>query len=326
MRQFLVTGGAGFIGSHLVERLLADGHAVRVLDNFSTGKRENLAFKAAASAGRRLEVIEGDLRDRLAVRQASEGVEVVFHQAALASVQRSIDDPELVNAVNVGGTLHVLEAARAAGVRRVVFAGSSSVYGDAQELPKHEGQRPVPISPYGVSKLAGEEYVRVFHHVYQLETVTLRYFNVFGPRQTADSEYAAVIPIFLSRIFRGERPIIYGDGEQSRDFTFIADVVAANLKAADAPRAAGQTMNIACGARHTVKSLCLALIELSGFDSSPIHADPRPGDVRHSEADVSRARDLIGYAPAIDFATGLRRTFEWFRSVEESTRAAERHA
>lgn len=324
MRQFLVTGGAGFIGSHLVEHLLADGHAVRVFDNFSTGRRENLAVRSAATAGRRLEVIEGDLRDRPAVRQASEGVEVVFHQAALASVQRSIAEPELVNAVNVAGTIHVLEAARAAGVRRVVFAGSSSVYGDAPELPKHEGQRPVPISPYGVSKLAAEEYVRVFHHVYQLETVTLRYFNVFGPRQTADSEYSAVIPIFLSRIFRGERPIIYGDGEQSRDFTFVADVVAANLKAADAQQAAGETMNIACGKRHTVKSLCLELIELSGFNEAPIHADPRPGDVRHSQADVSLARQLIGYAPSVDFATGLRRTFEWFRSIEESTRTVGR--
>jgi UDP-glucose 4-epimerase len=324
MQQFLVTGGAGFIGSHLVERLLSDGHGVRVFDNFSTGKRENLAFPPAVTAAGQLEVIEGDLRDAAALGRATAGVEVVFHEAALASVQRSISEPALVNAVNVEGTIHVLEAARAAKARRVVFAGSSSVYGDAAELPKHEGQRPTPISPYGVTKLTGEEYMRVFHHVYEIETVTLRYFNVFGPRQAADSEYAAVIPIFLSRIFRGERPIIYGDGEQSRDFTYIADVVEANLKAAQAPAAAGQTVNVACGRRHTVKSLCLKLIEFCGVDLTPIYAEPRAGDVKHSQAEISRARELLGYSPAVEFDTGLRRTFEWFQPLEPSAATPER--
>ncbi len=316
MQRYLVTGGAGFIGSHLVERLLADGHQVRVFDNFSTGKRSNLVFPAAAQAGQ-LEIVEGDLRDVDAVHRAAEDIEVIFHEAALASVQRSIDEPAVVNAVNVGGTVHVLEAARAGGVRRVVFAGSSSVYGNAPDLPKHEEQRPLPISPYGVTKLAGEEYMRVFHHVCGLETVTLRYFNVFGPRQTADSEYAAVIPIFLSRIFRGEQPIIYGDGEQSRDFTFVSDVVAANLLAADAPEAVGKAINIACGRRASVGALCRKLVEFAAVSLQPHHDDPRPGDVKHSQADISRARKLLGYEPNVDFESGLRRTFDWFQSMSE---------
>jgi UDP-glucose 4-epimerase len=324
MQRVLVTGGAGFIGSHLVERLLADGQKVRVLDNFATGSRKNLDFTRRAMAEGRCEILEGDLRDRAAVVRAVSGVEVVFHEAALASVARSIADPGLVDEVNVGGTLKLLEAARAAGVKRVVFAGSSSVYGNAADLPKHEEQRPVPISPYGVSKLTGEEYLRVFHHVYGLETVTLRYFNVFGPRQTADSEYAAVIPIFLSRILRGERPVIYGDGEQSRDFTYIDDVVAANLLAATAPLAAGQTINVACGRRHSVGSLCRMLIEFAGASVEPLHAAPRAGDVRHSQADISRARTLLGYAPEVEFAVGLRRTFDWFLSASEERAAAPR--
>lgn len=322
MKAYLVTGGAGFIGSHIVERLLRNGQAVRVLDNFSTGKRSNLASFAPAHPGSgtlpgagTLEVVEGDLRDREAVGRAAAGVEVIFHQAALASVQRSIAQPAEVNAVNVDGTLHVLEAARACGVRRVVFAGSSSVYGNAADLPKHEEQRPVPLSPYAVSKLAGEEYLRVFNEVYGLETVTLRYFNVFGPRQTADSEYAAVIPIFLSQLFRGERPLIYGDGEQSRDFTFVTDVVEANLKAAAAAGIAGQTINIACGRRHTINELCRNLIEYCGLDLTPAHAAPRAGDVRHSQADIARAAALLGYAPGVEFEHGLRLTWQWFRSL-----------
>jgi len=245
MKRYLVTGGAGFIGSHIVERLLREASWVRVLDNFSTGNRANLEFLPEVARAGRLEVIEGDLRDRAQVERAADGIEVIYHQAALASVQRSIQWPAEVNAVNIEGTLEVLEAARRAGARRVVFAGSSSVYGNAADLPKHEEQRPVPLSPYAVTKLAGEEYMRVFHQVYGLETVTLRYFNVFGPRQTADSEYSAVIPIFLSQLKRGERPVIYGDGEQSRDFTYVGDVVEANLKAAVAPGAPGQTINIA---------------------------------------------------------------------------------
>jgi nucleoside-diphosphate-sugar epimerase len=324
MQRVLVTGGAGFIGSHLVERLLADGHRVRVLDNFATGHRANLDFARRALAEGRCEILEGDLRDRAAVGRAVADVEVVFHEAALASVARSIAEPGLVDEVNVGGTLKLLEAARAAGVKRVVFAGSSSVYGNAADLPKHEEQRPVPISPYGVTKLTGEEYLRVFHHVYGLETVTLRYFNVFGPRQTADSEYAAVIPIFLARILRGERPVIYGDGEQSRDFTYIDDVVEANVLAATAPLAAGQTINVACGRRHSVGMLCRMLIEFAAAGVEPIHEAPRAGDVRHSQADISRARTLLGYAPEVEFAIGLRRTYDWFLSASEEKAAAPR--
>ncbi len=324
MQRFLVSGGAGFIGSHIVEQLLADGHEVRVLDNFSTGKRHNLEFGSMHPGTGRLEILEGDVRDAAAVRAAVEGVDVIFHQAALASVQRSIAEPTLVDAVNVGGTLHVLAAAREAGVHRVVFAGSSSVYGNAAELPKHEEQRPRPISPYGVTKLAGEEYMRVFHRVHGLETVTLRYFNVFGPRQTADSEYAAVIPIFLSRIVRGERPVIYGDGQQSRDFTFVSDVVSANLLAARAPDVAGRTINIACGRRHSILSLALKLSEFTGSQLAPTHTDPRPGDVRHSLADIARARALLGYTPQVDFDTGLRRTCEWFLALPESACAPAR--
>jgi len=315
MKRYLVTGGAGFIGSHIVERLLREASWVRVLDNFSTGNRANLEFPPEVARAGRLEVIEGDLRDRAQVERAADGIEVIYHQAALASVQRSIQWPAEVNAVNIEGTLEVLEAARRAGARRVVFAGSSSVYGNAADLPKHEEQRPVPLSPYAVTKLAGEEYMRVFHQVYGLETVTLRYFNVFGPRQTADSEYSAVIPIFLSQLKRGERPVIYGDGEQSRDFTYVGDVVEANLKAAVAPGAPGQTINIACGRRHTIKQLCQQLIQFSGLDLTPIHADPRSGDVRHSQADISRARAILGYSPAVEFETGLQLTCEWFRSL-----------
>jgi UDP-glucose 4-epimerase len=321
MQQVLVTGGAGFIGSHLAARLLRDGYSVRILDNFSTGHRRNLEFEAPSD---RLEVLTGDLREPEVVQRAMTGVELVFHEAALASVQRSIADPALTDQVNVAGTLNLLVAAHAARVRRVIFAGSSSVYGNAADLPKREDQRPVPISPYGVSKLAGEEYLRVFHHVHGLETVTLRYFNVFGPRQTADSEYSAVIPIFLSHIFRGERPLIYGDGEQSRDFTYVDDVVEANLLAARAPLAAGQTINVACGRRHSVLALCRRLIEFAGAQIEPRHVDPRPGDVRHSEADITRARTLLGYAPRVAFEDGLRRTFEWFQSVAEEAGAARR--
>jgi nucleoside-diphosphate-sugar epimerase len=317
MPRYLVTGGAGFIGSHIVERLLGAGHEVRVFDNFSTGKEWNLEFPPAVRAAGRLEIVAGDLRDEAAVRRSAEGIEVIFHEAALASVQRSIAEPALVNDVNVGGTIHVLVAARAAGVRRVIFAGSSSVYGNAADLPKHEDQRPVPISPYGVSKLTGEEYMRVFHHVHGLETVTLRYFNVFGPRQTADSEYAAVIPILLSCIFRGERPTIHGDGQQSRDFTFVSDVVQANLRAAQAPDAPGKTINVACGRRHSVGTLCRKLLEFAGSAVEPLHDDPRPGDVRHSQADIGRARSLLGYHPEVEFEDGLRRTFDWFRAHAE---------
>ncbi|MGD8394433.1 MAG: SDR family oxidoreductase [Candidatus Eiseniibacteriota bacterium] len=326
MQRYLVTGGAGFIGSHLVERLLADGQGVRVIDNFENGTRENLEAARAAATARRggaaagpavigdLEVVEADIRDSGAVERTMQGIEVVYHEAALASVQRSIQSPALVNTVNVGGTLNLLEAARQAGVRRFVFAGSSSVYGDSEELPKREDHRPQPISPYGVTKLVAEEYLRVYHHVYGLETVSLRYFNVFGARQAADSEYSAVIPIFLRRLFRGERPIIYGDGQQSRDFTYIDNVVEANMLAATAPAelVAGQVMNAATGGNVTVKELCAQLIALCGTGLEPVHAAPRPGDILHSHADITRATQLLGYRPQVDFATGLRRTFEWY--------------
>ncbi len=329
MQSFVVTGGAGFIGSHIVERLLADGEHVRIVDNFENGKRENVeaaALGAASRSGRNidevtqcLEVMEADIRDFGAMQRAMQGVKCVFHQAALASVQRSIDAPDLVNDVNVNGTLNLLNAARQNGVERLVFAGSSSIYGDSEALPKREDQRPVPISPYGVTKLVGEEYLRVFHQVYGLTTVTLRYFNVFGARQAADSEYSAVIPIFLSRLFRGEAPVIYGDGQQSRDFTYIDNVVDANLLAANAPaqRVGGLAMNAACGGRYTVLEICRRLIEYSGQNVQPIHAPPRPGDILHSHSDISLATERLGYQPSVDFATGLERTFEWYAKGED---------
>src|SRR5215211_285361 len=282
----LVTGGGGFIGSHLVDRLLHDGHDVRVLDNFATGNRGNLG-----EALEHIELIEGDIQSYERVHNAVRDCELVFHLAALPSVPRSIQDPLTSNASNVTGTLNVLLAARDEGVRRVVFASSSSIYGANLELPKREEMPSVPIAPYAVSKLAAESYCRAFFHVYGLETVALRYFNVFGPRQDPLSQYAAVIPRFITALLDGERPLIYGDGEQSRDFTYIDNAVEANLLAARAEDVAGGTFNIACGERITLNRVIEELRAVSGGEVDPIYAEARPGDVRHSLAGISRARD-----------------------------------
>jgi len=306
MAFYLVTGGAGFIGSHLVAELVSRAERVRVLDNFSTGHRENLA-PAAGQA----EIIEGDLRDYQAVLRACQGVDYVLHQGALPSVQRSVDDPMTSHQVNVDGTVNVLEAARQSGVKRVVYASSSSVYGDKPTLPKHEEMAPAPKSPYAASKLAGEYYMQVFHQVFGLETAVLRYFNVFGPRQDPKSHYAGVIPRFIACLLNGGTPVIYGDGLQSRDFTYVANVVAANLLAATVPEATGQVMNIACGERHSLLELLELVGKVVGRQVQPQFEQERRGDVKHSLADISRARQYLGYQPQVSFEEGICRTVEW---------------
>jgi len=308
--MFLVTGGAGFIGSHVVERLLRDGHRVRVLDNFSTGAPVNLAFAAGEP---RLEVVEGDLTDLDTVRRVTRGVEVIFHQAAMRSVPRSVEDPLGANASNVTGTLHVLIAAREAGVRRVVYASSSSVYGDRPELPKREDQPPAPVSPYAVSKLAGELYCSVWSRLYGVEALGLRYFNVFGPRQDPASQYAAVIPRFILWALSGEPLEVHGDGLQSRDFTYVENVVEANLLAAQAPGVAGEMFNVGCGNRVTLLEIIGLLEGIVGRRVARAHTARRPGDVPHTQADVGKAKRLLGYAPVVDFEEGFRRTVEFFR-------------
>lgn len=300
----LVTGGAGFIGSNLALALLARGHDVRLLDNFSTGHRANLEPLDA-------EVVEGDLRSYERVAAAVGGVEVVFHQGALPSVPRSIQDPLTSTAVNVEGTLNVLLAARDAGVRRVVFASSSSVYGDAPGMPRRESQPLAPLAPYAVSKLAAEQYCMVANRVYGVETVALRYFNVFGERQDPLSGYAAVIPKFIRMMLDGQPPTIFGDGQASRDFTHVENVVEANLAAAAEPAAAGRVMNIAVGSSHTLNELVSALQGLLDSELEPEYGLPRPGDVSESLADVSLARELLGYEPRVEFEEGLQRTIAW---------------
>ena len=303
-RRVLVTGGGGFIGSHLTHALLEHGAAVRVLDNFCTGQRENL--EAIAD---RIELLEADLRDPEVCRRAVEGVHTIFHEAALPSVARSVEDPASSHAVNATGTLTLIQAARQAGVSRLIYAGSSSAYGDSERLPKDEDMPVQPLSPYAASKLAGEFYVRLAASLWGMHTVVLRYFNVFGPRQDPASQYAAVIPKFITRMKAGEPPVIYGDGQQSRDFTYIANVVHANLLAAVAPRsAAGKVYNAACGDRISLLDLVAMLNDILGTNLSPVHEAPRPGDVRHSQADISRARREIGFEPVVSFADGLRQT------------------
>ena len=305
MTRVLVTGGAGFIGSNLVEALLEQGDEVRILDNFSTGSRANLV-----SLGRDVDVVEGDLRSYERVHTAVRGVEVVFHEGALGSVPRSVQDPLTSTAVNVEGTLNVLLAARDEGIRRVVFASSSSVYGDGGTFPRVETAAPNPISPYAVAKLAAERYCVTFFRVYGLETVALRYFNVFGPRQDPRSQYAAVVPRFVEAIANSRPVTVYGDGEQSRDFTFVENVVRANLLAADADGAGGRVLNIAAGGSETVNELADTVGRLLDAEVQKAFEPQRAGDVRESWADIGAAREAIGYEPRVGFEEGLRRTIE----------------
>jgi UDP-N-acetylglucosamine/UDP-N-acetyl-alpha-D-glucosaminouronate 4-epimerase len=307
--KYLVTGAAGFIGRSIAAALLERGDAVRGVDSLITGNRANLAGLEA------MEFIEGDLADSAVCAQACAGVEIIFHEAALASVPRSVADPVATNRNCVDATLNLLVAARAAGVRRVIYAGSSSAYGDTPTLPKHEAMTPNPISPYAVAKLAGENYMRSFSRVYGLETVTLRYFNVFGPYQDPTSHYSGVLAIFCRKMLAGEQPTIFGDGEQSRDFTFIANVVAANLLASAAPAqtVSGQMINIATAQRITLNQTFQELCSLTGYKGTPAYAAPRSGDIRDSLADITLAHDLLGYKPQVDFREGLRRTVDWYR-------------
>ena len=300
----LVTGGGGFIGSHLVERVLRDGLDARVLDNFATGHRVNLAAVEAD-----VELIEGDIQSYERVHNAVRGCEVVFHLAALPSVPRSIQDPLTSTASNVTGTLNVLLASRDEGVRRVVFSSSSSVYGPQREYPQREDAAARPISPYGVSKLAAEGYCRAFTQVYGLETVALRYFNVFGPRQDPLSQYSAVIPKFITAVLEGERPVIFGDGEQSRDFTYVDNTVEGTLLASTADGVAGDTFNLACGEATTLNQLLDHVREISAKDVEAIYEERQPGDLQRSQADISRAREALGYEPEVDIRAGLEKTF-----------------
>lgn len=311
LSRYLVTGAAGFIGRSIAAELLTRGETVRGIDSFITGKRQNLIGLEA------MEFLDGDLADPAVCAEACQGVEIVFHEAALASVPRSVADPVATNRNCVDATLNLLVAARAAGVRRVVYAGSSSAYGDTPTLPKHEAMAPNPISPYAVAKLAGEQYMRSFARVYGLETVVLRYFNVFGPYQDPTSHYSGVMALFCRKMLAGEQPTIYGDGEQSRDFTFIENVVNGNLLAASAPaeKVAGQVMNLATGSRITLNQTFSLVAELTGYKGDPAYAAPRPGDIRDSLADIGMARELLGYEPSVSFREGLQRTVEWYKTI-----------
>lgn len=307
MARYLVTGGGGFIGSNIVERLVQNGESVRVLDNFSTGRRENLTPFLNS-----IQVIEGDIRSYHIVRRAVQDVDYVLHQAALGSVPRSINDPITTNDVNIGGTLNLLHACVESRVKRFVFASSSSVYGDTEVSPKHEGLPPNPKSPYAVSKLTGEYYCKVFHQLHGLETVCLRYFNVFGPRQNPNSEYAAVIPKFLRLLKMGKRPLVHGDGEQSRDFTYVQNNVNANLQACEAPGIGGKVFNIACGDQYSLNTLLNNLNSILGTNIEAEYGEERPGDVKHSKADIARAMEEMLYRPEVDFRTGLELLAEKF--------------
>ncbi|MEX0642891.1 MAG: SDR family oxidoreductase [Pirellulales bacterium] len=310
MSTYLVTGGAGFIGSHIAAALMERGDRVRILDSLITGHIGNLA-----PLGNQVEFVQGDLVDRAAVERALDGVEVVFHEAALASVPRSVVAPLDTNAACVTGTVNLLDAAHQCGVRRIVYGGSSSAYGDQPTPAKHEGLLPCPVSPYAAAKLAGEFYCQAFTATYGLETVTIRYFNVFGPRQDPKSEYAAVIPKFITEILAGGRPTIFGDGRQSRDFTYIDNIVHGNLLAADAPDAVGKTINVACGEQYSLLELLTVINKVLGTTIEPIFAAPRAGDVRDSLADIALARKLLKYEPIVDFEEGLRRTVDYYRQL-----------
>jgi nucleoside-diphosphate-sugar epimerase len=317
MKSALITGGAGFIGSNIAQRLLELGVKIRVLDNLSTGREDNLLDIVDD-----VDLIVGDVCDPSMLDKAMAGTDVVFHQAALPSVPRSVTDPLASHEAGATGTLQVLLAARRQGVQRVVFASSSSVYGDTPELPKHEGMIPNPLSPYAVSKITGEYYCKVFARLYGLETVAFRYFNVFGPRQDPTSQYAAVIPKFIRLMARGERPLIHGDGLQSRDFTFVSNVVEGNIRAATTPNMAGEVFNLACGERFTLLDLVKEINTILGTSIEPVLGEPRPGDIKHSLADISRAKATLGFEPVTRFVDGLRATAEWFLDTDRAEAAA----
>jgi nucleoside-diphosphate-sugar epimerase len=308
MSLYLVTGGAGFIGSHLCEELARRGEQVRVVDSLITGKRANLAHVPG------VEFIEGDLADVDVAHRAAAGVDYVLHQAAIPSVPRSVSDPITSNRSNIDATLNILVAARDAGVKRLVYAGSSSAYGDQPTLPKREDMPTKPLSPYALQKLVGEQYLALFSKLYGLDTVTTRYFNVFGPRQDPSSPYSGVISLFIAALVDARQPVIYGDGEQTRDFTYVANVVDGVLRACHAPGLAGAMMNVATGGRISLNELLKTLCELLGVQTQAIYREPRAGDVRDSQADVSRAKALTGYEPSVDLREGLERTLEWFRA------------
>lgn len=309
MATYVVTGGGGFIGSHIVEELLRRRETVKLIDNFSTGKRANVeAFKNKA------DIIETDISEGKNLVDIFKGADYVIHQAAIPSVPKSILDPVTSHRSNVNGTLNVLIAARDAGVKRVVYASSSSLYGDSPTLPKHEEMMPKPLSPYGAQKLFGEMYCQVFTRSYGLETVALRYFNVFGPRQDPSSPYSGVLALFIPAVLQDRRPTIHGDGLQSRDFTYVQNVVDANLLACTVPGIGGQVFNIARGDRITVNSILQQINKITGKDVPPIYSEPRAGDIKHSQADITRAREHLGYEARISFEEGLRRTIEWYRA------------
>ena len=310
MAHYLVTGGAGFIGSHLAEELLRRGERVRVADSLVTGKRENLAHLPQA------EFVQGDLADIDFARRVVQGVDYVLHQAAIPSVPRSVEDPITSNRANIDASLNVLVAARDAGVRRLVYAGSSSAYGNAATLPKVETMVPAPLSPYALQKLVAEQYCQMFTQLYGLETVTIRYFNVFGPRQDPSSPYSGVISLFISALAEGRRPNIYGDGGQTRDFTYVANVVDGVLRACHAPDASGEVINVATGGRISLNELFRTVRELTGARVEPVYGEERAGDVRDSQADIGKARRLLGYEPIVGLADGLQKTVEWYRSSQ----------
>jgi UDP-glucose 4-epimerase len=308
--KYLITGGAGFIGSNIAIEILKRGDSVRIIDNFATGRKINIEPILD-----QVELVDGDIRDFWTVSEAVDGVDYVLHQAALPSVPRSVKNPLTSNAVNIDGTLNILEASRQAGVKRVVSACSSSVYGESEVLPKVETMGPSPLSPYAVTKLAGEEYCKVYYRLYGLETVSLRYFNIFGPRQDPNSQYSAVIPLFIKAVLKNKRPLIYGDGEQSRDFTYIANAVSANLKACTASDAPGKCYNVACGERFTLNQILKMLGEIVGREVTAKYVDARPGDIKHSMADIEAIKADLDYSPDYDFKTGLEETFKWFTKM-----------
>ena len=310
MATYLVTGGAGFIGSHLSEELVRRGHRVRVADSLITGKRSNLDHIQG------IEFLEGDLADIDVAHKAVDGCEYVLHQAAIPSVPRSVKDPLTSNRANVDATLNVLLASRDAGVKRLVFAASSSAYGDTPTLPKHENMPTNPLSPYALQKVIGEDYLRLFTRLYGLETVSIRYFNVFGPRQDPSSPYSGVISVFATALLENRPPTIFGDGNQTRDFTYVANVVDGVLRACEAPRASGEIINVATGGRISLNQLFEEMRKLVGGTLTPVYEEPRKGDVRDSQADITKARELLGYQPTVSFEEGLRKTIEWYRTAE----------